>query len=75
MILEKIYEGTCISQEASEEMLELLLGQQTVTKIPAGLPEGVEVATIFYVSCPQNGPSARRRWKQFRRFLRQYMSI
>ena len=43
-ILEKIYEGTCISQEASEEMLELLLGQQTVTKIPAGLPEGVEVA-------------------------------
>ena len=43
-ILEKIYEGTCISQEASEEMLELLLGQQNVTKIPAGLPEGVEVA-------------------------------
>ncbi len=43
-ILEKIYRGTCVSEEASQEMLEYLLNQQTVSKIPAGVPDGITVA-------------------------------
>lgn len=43
-ILEKIYNGTCVSEEASREMLEYLLNQQSVSKIPAGVPEGIAVA-------------------------------
>ncbi len=40
-LLEAIYSGTCVSEEASREMLALLCEQQLTTKIPAGLPEGV----------------------------------
>lgn len=40
-LLEAIYSGTCVSEEASREMLAFLCEQQLTTKIPAGLPEGV----------------------------------
>lgn len=40
LLLEKIYKGKCVSPEASEEFLNLLLNQTHVSKIPAGLPEG-----------------------------------
>ncbi len=43
-LLEKIYNGTCVSEEASGEMLQLLLNQQSVSKIPEGVPEGIQVA-------------------------------
>lgn len=43
-LLEDIYYGRCVSKKASKEMLELLLQQQVVHKIPAGIPEGVKVA-------------------------------
>lgn len=43
-LLERIYEGTCVSEEASQEMLELLLQQEVVNKIPAGLPTGILAA-------------------------------
>lgn len=43
-LLESIYNGTCVSEEASEEMLELLFEQQVQTKPPAGLPDGVVCA-------------------------------
>lgn len=43
-LLEKIYRGTCGSQEDSGEMLHLLLNQENTLKIPGGLPEGTEVA-------------------------------
>ena len=37
-MLEDIYNGKCVSKEASEKMLELLKQQHWVTKIPSGLP-------------------------------------
>ncbi len=40
-LLEQIYDGTCVSEEASSEMLELLKNQQRTWKIPAGLPQGI----------------------------------
>lgn len=43
-LLEKIYKGTCGSQEDSGEMIHLLLNQENTLKIPGGLPEGVEIA-------------------------------
>lgn len=43
-LLESIYRGTCVSEDASEAMLELLLNQETTYKIPAGVPDGIEVA-------------------------------
>ncbi|MCC8067818.1 MAG: class A beta-lactamase-related serine hydrolase [Clostridiales bacterium] len=43
-LLEEIYLGTCVSEEASKAMLELLLQQDVTTKIPAGVPEGISVA-------------------------------
>lgn len=43
-LLEKIYKGTCGSQEDSGEMLHLLLDQENTFKIPGGLPEDIEVA-------------------------------
>ncbi|MCD7819228.1 MAG: class A beta-lactamase-related serine hydrolase [Lachnospiraceae bacterium] len=43
-LLEQIYYGTCVSEEASEAMLELLLQQDVTTKIPAGVPDGISVA-------------------------------
>ena len=43
-ILEEIYRGTCVSQEASREMLELLIGQQRRGKIPAGIASALYIA-------------------------------
>ena len=43
-LLEKIYRRGCVSQEASEQMLSLLLNQDTRTKIPGGLKEATQVA-------------------------------
>lgn len=42
--LENVYNGTCVSESAASEMLGFLKAQQRKTKIPAGLPEGVESA-------------------------------
>jgi beta-lactamase class A len=44
LLLERIYSGACVSKEADAEMLDLLLAQTRVGKIPAGLPEGTKVA-------------------------------
>ena len=44
MLLEAIYDGTCVSEDASSQMLDLLLAQQTRGKIPASVPEDIEVA-------------------------------
>ncbi len=44
LMMEKIYKGKCVSRKASEEFLELLLNQEHVDKIPAGLPEGTKCA-------------------------------
>ena len=44
LLLEKIYKGKCVSPEASQEFLELLLNQTHTNKIPAGLPEGTKSA-------------------------------
>ena len=43
-LLERIYRGECVSKEASEEMLNLLLNQQNTSKIPAGTGEAVTIA-------------------------------
>lgn len=43
-LLEAIYNGTCVSQDASEKMLDLLLKQERRNKIPAGVPDGITVA-------------------------------
>ncbi len=43
-ILEKMYRGTCVSQNASQEMIEILKTQTFTEKIPAGVPEGVTTA-------------------------------
>ena len=45
LLLERIYRGECVSREASEEMLSLLLQQQDIYKIPSGLPAGVQCAS------------------------------
>lgn len=39
-LLEKIYKGTCVSENASADMLSFLKAQEKTGKIPAGLPEG-----------------------------------
>lgn len=44
ILLEDIYRKTCVSETASEKMLQLLLQQETRYKIPAGVPEGIQVA-------------------------------
>ena len=44
ILLESIWNGTCVSAEASEKMLDLLLAQQVTEKIPSGIPEGILVA-------------------------------
>ena len=44
-LLENIYRGTMISEEASRQMLDILLAQQRLNKIPAGLPEGTVTAS------------------------------
>jgi beta-lactamase class A len=43
-LLAHIYAGECVSVKASGEMLELLLGQTRVSKIPAGVPAGIAIA-------------------------------
>ena len=43
-LLEKIYRRECVSPEDSDQMLSLLLNQDTRTKIPSGLKESVQVA-------------------------------
>lgn len=43
-LLESIYRGTCVSEEASKEMLDFLLHQETTYKIPSGVPDRVQVA-------------------------------
>lgn len=43
-ILEEIYRGTLISEKASASMLECLKRQQKTSKIPSGLPEGIDCA-------------------------------
>lgn len=42
--LSQVYAGTLVSKNASERMMQLLLGQTRRTKIPAGVPSGVKVA-------------------------------
>ena len=44
VLLERIYNGTCVSSRYSREMLNLLLRQTRRWKIPAGLPYGVKCA-------------------------------
>ena len=39
-MLEDIYNGECVSKEASEKMLDLLFKQKYRSKIPAGVPYG-----------------------------------
>lgn len=41
LLLERIYKGKCVSEEASRAMLNLLLNQQVTWKIPEGLPAGI----------------------------------
>ena len=43
-ILRSVEEGKAASPEATQEMLEIMLGQEFNEKIPAGLPPGVRVA-------------------------------
>lgn len=43
-LLEKMYRGTCVTQSASQEMIEILKTQTLTSKIPAGVPDGVETA-------------------------------
>ena len=43
-LLSRIYKGECVSKEASEAMLNLLLNQQVTTKIPSGISASVEIA-------------------------------
>ena len=43
-ILEKIVKGECVSESASNEMLNYLKNQQRTEKIPAGVPDGVVTA-------------------------------
>lgn len=43
-ILSDIYNGTCVSKEASEKMLGLLSRQTLRNKIPSGLPDGYRSA-------------------------------
>ena len=42
--LAKAYRGELVSANASKRMVDLLLGQTRRTKIPAGVPAGVQVA-------------------------------
>ena len=44
LLLERIYKGECVSAEASEEMLNLLMNQKNTAKIPAGISADVTVA-------------------------------
>ncbi len=43
-LLRMIYEGTCVSEDASAAMLEILLAQTDRNYIPAGVPDGIDIA-------------------------------
>lgn len=43
-ILEAIYDKECVSKKASRKMLDHLKAQKRLSKIPAGVPEGVQTA-------------------------------
>lgn len=43
-LLEKIYRRECVSQEASDQMLSLLLNQDNRAKIPGAIRESVQIA-------------------------------
>ena len=43
-ILERIYNGECVSKKYSKKMLKLLKAQTFDYKIPSSLPKGVKVA-------------------------------
>ena len=43
-LLESIYRGECVSEEASSQMLSFLLMQDTRTKIPGGLTDSITIA-------------------------------
>ena len=54
--LSQVYAGTLVSKNASERMMQLLLGQTRRTKIPAGVPSGVKVANkTGELAAVQNG--------------------
>ena len=44
LLLERIYRGECVSEEASQQMLDLLKRQENTTKIPAGIQAEVVTA-------------------------------
>lgn len=43
-LLEEMYRGRCVSESASQEMIEILKSQTLTSKIPAGVPSGVQTA-------------------------------
>ena len=43
-LLNEVYDGTFVSEDASEKLMSLLKDQHLVSKIPAGLPEDVSSA-------------------------------
>lgn len=43
-LLERIFRGECVSEEASAEMLDLLMNQQNTTKIPSGISADIPIA-------------------------------
>lgn len=43
-LLEAIYKGECVSEEASSNMLDFLLNQENDIKIASGVPKGTKVA-------------------------------
>lgn len=44
LFLQRVLEGTNVSEQASKKMLTLLMAQEVTRKIPAGVPEGVITA-------------------------------
>lgn len=44
ILLEHIYNGTCVLSKYSKEMRKLLLAQTRRWKIPSGIPSGIKVA-------------------------------
>ena len=44
ILLEKIFRGECVSEEASAEMLELLMNQKNTAKIPSGISADIPIA-------------------------------
>ncbi len=44
LILRQIYEGTCVSEQYSIEMLEILNAQTVKNMLPVNLPEGAKIA-------------------------------